>query len=144
MAATGGWRVRPETETGRGFADLLLDRTHEAGNHEVVLVEVWDWLADAGDALRSWHRKLEHLDARTRASEDRAARVGGAWVLRATSRNRALVRDHPALFRAQFPADAAAWLIALADPARPMPPEPALVWVSVNGERLWAARPVKR
>ena len=142
MAASGGWMVRPEAESGSGFADLLVERTRETGMREIGLVEVWDWLPDVGDAFRSWRRKLAHLEARVRAgaNEDRAACVGGAWVLRATSRNRALVRDHPALFRAQFPADTGAWLAALVDPAREMPPQPALVWVSVKGDRLWAAR----
>ena len=142
MAASGGWTVRPEAESGSGFADLLLERTSATGVGEVCLVEVWDWLPDVGDAFRSWQRKLAHLEARVRAgaNEDRAARLGGAWVLRATSRNRALVRDHPALFRAQFPGDPGAWLTALVDSARPLPPAPVLVWVSVSGDRLWAAR----
>ncbi|HET7520747.1 MAG TPA: helix-turn-helix domain-containing protein [Candidatus Limnocylindria bacterium] len=133
VASEGGWRVRPEAETGSGFADLVLARPGDA-----ALIEIWDWVPDVGDAFRSWRRKREHLEASHVTEDD--VRVSGLWVLRGTRRNRTLLRDHPALFRAQFPGSGAAWLGALSDPSRPMPLEPAILWVSVDGRRLWPAR----
>lgn len=133
-AARGQWKPMPEARTGNGFVDMVLER-----HAETAVVEVWDWLADVGDAFRSWDRKLEQWRARVGAS-GQAARVAGIWVVRASRRNHRLVHDHPAIFRARFPASGAAWLAALTDQARPMPPEPALIWVSVRGDRLYPAR----
>jgi hypothetical protein len=144
IATRGGWKPRPEVETGSGFADLVLRRSGETASEtasEIALIEVWDWLPDVGEAFRSWRRKLERLEAtRQPRQPGDEARVSGAWVLRATRRNRTLLREHPALFRAQFPASGAAWLTALTVPSRPMPLEPAILWVSVDGTTVWPAR----
>lgn len=133
-ARGGGWMTEPEAVLEAGgdrsqVADLLLRRSREA-----ALVEIWDWLADVGAAFRSWDRKLGRLAA----SSDDA--VAGCWVLRATRRNRALVSEHPALFAARFHGSGTAWLAALHDPSRPMPTEPALLWVTVRADRLYPAR----
>jgi transcriptional regulator with XRE-family HTH domain len=140
LAARGRWTVQPEADTGNGFADLVLGR-RSGTTSEKALIEVWDWLADVGDAFRSWRRKLERLEAQTQAQEERRWRLSGVWVLRATRRNRSLLREHPALFRAQFPGSGAAWLASLGDPTHAMPSETALLWASVTGDRFWSARP---
>ncbi|OGN86163.1 MAG: hypothetical protein A2X23_04150 [Chloroflexi bacterium GWC2_73_18] len=59
--------------------------------------------------------------------------------MRATKRNRALVRDHRAFFRARFPVAGDRWLRALAGEA-PAPSAPGLLWVDLRGTRLWGAR----
>ena len=129
-AAGGGWRAAAEQLAGgSGFADLVLSRGEQR-----VLLEVWSWLADVGEAFRSWERKLERLSA-----ADGGA-VNGCWVLRATRRNRDLVTAHRTLIGARFPGSAAAWLTALSNPAVTPPPEAGLVWVTVRGDRLFASR----
>ena len=130
-AASGGWQSRPEHGLGgAGVADLVVSR-----RDELALIEVWDWFADVGDAFRSWDRKLENLQAPT----DR--RVSGCWIVRATQRNRRLISAHRTLFAGRFPGGGAAWLNALTARQCPMPANPALLWVTVGGERLFVARP---
>lgn len=129
IATRGGWSIRPEQHVaGAGVADLLLTRTEDT-----ALIEIWNWLADVGDAFRTWDRKLERL----RTSDPWAS---GCWVIRATRRNRQLVADHRTLFAARFPASGTAWLRALEHANAPMPDAAALLWVSVRGDRLIAAR----
>jgi hypothetical protein len=111
-----------------GVADLLLQR-----DGRTALVEVWNWLADVGDAFRSWDRKLERLRTADPATS-------GCWAIRATRRNRQLVADHRTLFSARFPGSSAGWMNALENGDAPMPDAAALLWVSVRGDRLIAAR----
>jgi transcriptional regulator with XRE-family HTH domain len=132
IAAGGGWSVGSEAAIGgAGVADLVLRRPSET-----ALVEIWNWFADVGDAFRSWDRKLERLAA---SGERRAS---GCWVVRATRRNRDLVATHRTIFGSRFPGSPASWLVSLGDPARPMPPQPAILWVSVKGDRLFSSRGV--
>ncbi len=129
-AASGGWRAATEQLTGRaGFADLVLSRGDER-----ALVEVWTWLADVGDAFRSWERKLERL------ADIGGSAMTGCWVLRATRRNRELVAAHRTLFDSQFPASSEAWRAALTDAGAPAPRSAGLLWVTVRGDRLYASR----
>lgn len=129
IAARGGWSVRPEQSiAGAGVADLVLTR-----EDRTALIEIWNWLADAGDAFRSWDRKLEGL----RTSDPAAS---GCWAIRATRRNRQLVADHRTLFAAKSPGSAVAWMRAIERVDAPMPDAAALLWVSVRGDRLIAAR----
>jgi hypothetical protein len=143
LAAQGGWGGTPEVRLDAGpggsrSADLVLER-----GLEVVLVEVWDWLDDVGAAFRAWDRRLLRLDARAtmRSREEGSpTTVTGLWILRATRRNRALVRDHRAVFAARFPVPGRAWLAALTIPGRACPPGAGLLWTDVRGTRLSAAR----
>jgi transcriptional regulator with XRE-family HTH domain len=131
VAVDGGWSVDPEWSLGgAGVADLVLRCPSEA-----ALIEVWNWFADVGDAFRSWDRKLERIGAGGDAT------VAGCWVVRATRRNRELLASHRTIFAARFAGRAAAWLAALNDAKRPMPSKPAILWVSVDGGRLFAPRP---
>jgi transcriptional regulator with XRE-family HTH domain len=128
-AQRGGWRAVPELHTaGAGFADLALHR----GN-ELAMTEVWTWLADVGASFRSWDRKLESL-------QGQAVTASGCWILRSTRRNRDLVADHATLFAARFQGSATAWMAALNSHDSPMPRDPALLWVNVAGDRLFASR----
>ncbi len=144
-AAGGGWRAQPERaidlDPGRSrAADVILARIHE-----LALVDVFDWIDDGGEALRSWDRRLATVEARAIAlappdSDAATLHVSGLWVLRATRTNRRLVAEHRSLFQARFPSSGAAWLRALSDPKGPMPQAPALLWINVGGDRLYPAR----
>lgn len=128
-AVPGGWSVRAEQPVAPvGAADLLLAR-----DGDTALVEVWNWLADVGEAFRSWDRKLERLRTTNPATS-------GCWAIRATRRNRQLIADHHTLFTARFPGSAGAWIRALEHADAPMPDAAALLWVSVRGDRLIATR----
>lgn len=155
IATAGGWQALPEepidrdARTSRG-ADVLLRRLYSRPGRantperaEYALVEIWDWFDDVGAPIRAWTSRLAAVDryavARMRGDES-LPRTGGCWVVRATHRNRALVHDHGHFFHARFPGSSQAWLRALSDRTAEMPIEPALVWVSVKGDRLFPAR----
>jgi hypothetical protein len=129
-AVAGGWRAATEQLAGgAGFADLLLSRGDER-----ALVEVWTWLADVGDAFRSWERKLERLGSAA------SSPLSGCWILRATRRNRELVAAHRTLFDSRFSARSEAWRAALTDVDASAPQSAGLLWVTVRGDRLYASR----
>ncbi len=150
-AAPGGWHGFAElgiddAAHGSRFIDVALERHRD--RPEMAVLEVVDWIDDVGAGLRDWTRRLARADqlATARLTRDDPAKgglilpaVSGCWVLRATRRNRDLVRDHSLVFRSRFGGSGTAWLAALRGPA-PMPSEPAILWVSIDGERLWAAR----
>jgi transcriptional regulator with XRE-family HTH domain len=137
-AEPGGWAAEPEAALPDDgprprSIDVLLTR---ATRREAAVVEIWDLMMDGGEAMRG-------LEAKVLATRRRLGpgwQVQGLLVLRATRRNRALVRDLAPLFAARYPAPSAGWLRALADPAAPMPHAPGFAWSSVAGDRLAAAR----
>lgn len=153
--ARGGWRAMPEApldDAARGSrsADVLLERggaSDLATGVEVALIEVIDWFDDVGAAFRDWDRRLARvarsaLVSHTRDIDGGGPRlplVAGCWVLRATRRNRRLIASHAALFRVRCPGDGREWLAALATHTR-MPSAAAMLWISVDGSRLWPAR----
>lgn len=138
FASKGGWRARPEhgidawAHRSRSI-DAFLERPEE---REIAVVELFDFLVDGGDAMRSMTDKLAAV--RRQVASD--TRVSGLFVLRATRRNRVLVNELRDVIRARFPASSTAWIEALARTDRPMPAEDGFVWASVDGSRLFAAR----
>ena len=147
-AIPGGWGALPEelidreARTSRA-ADVLLHRRRRPTPAEYALMEVIDWFDDVGAPMRDWSRRLEAVERYSIArmiGDDELPRVSGCWVVRATNRNRTLIAEHRNLFRSRFPGSGAAWLDALTDPAKPMPNEPALLWVNVDGTKLFPAR----
>ncbi len=139
---------------GTRSLDLWLQRTRpgESPIVEVAAIEVFDWFEDVGAALRDWDRRLAKVEQRavarlTREHPPSGATivpvVSGCWVVRATVRNRGLVRDHAHLFAAKFPGDARAWIDALGSEA-PMPSQSGLLWAAVDGSRVFAARTLAR
>lgn len=148
-AASGGWGARPEVAIGdaaRGAwsIDVLLGRADE-----LAVMEIFDWFEDVGAAVRSWDRKLARTEASAIARmppplatgrPERLPRVSGCWIVRATQRNRGLLTAHGGLFRARFPGPAGTWLRALRDRGTAMPEEPGLLWVAVDGTRIWPSR----
>jgi transcriptional regulator with XRE-family HTH domain len=137
-AAKGGWTAIPEAAVDQGrwsrSIDVLLGR---AARREAAVVEVWDLLLDGGEAFRGLAGKVHALGEQL----SDGWRVRGLLVVRATRRNRVLVRELMPLIDARFPASSAGWLRALADPAVPMPDADGFAWTDVAGARLFAARP---
>lgn len=155
MASGGGWSSRVEAaldDPARGSrsADVLLERTNAKARMEIALMEIWDWFDDVGAGFRSWDGKVARVERGALAriplspadAREEAAlpHVGGCWIVRATVRNRALVAAHRALFAARFPGAGREWLRAITDPNVAMPAEPAMLWVSVTGDRIWPVR----
>jgi transcriptional regulator with XRE-family HTH domain len=138
FAARGGWRARPEhaidprAQRSRSI-DVFLERP---ALHDLAVVELIDLLADGGDVMRGLTDKVMAV----RRTATTGTRVGGLLVLRATRRNRGLLLQLRAVVSARFPASSAAWIAALSSADRPMPPDDGLVWVSVDGSRLFPAR----
>jgi hypothetical protein len=149
VAAGGGWRGVPEQALDADLArsrhgDVVLSRRRAtAAVQEVCLVEVVDWVADAGESVRDFQRRLAALDryavARMRPA-DAVPISGGCWLLRATRRNRELINEHRHFFRSRFPGSGRTWLAALTSTAAPMPADPALLWVDVGGTRIFPSR----
>lgn len=107
----------------------------------IVLQEAWNLIGDIGAGLRSSARKRADSDAASvlAGGDDGPYRVASCWVVRATTRNRALVARYPEVFSAAFPGSSAAWVRALTTPTAP-PTEPGLVWCDVAATRLFAWR----
>lgn len=147
-AKPGGWRPLPEEQLDREarssrWIDVLLERRHPHAPTEYCSCEIWDWMADVGGSVRDFSRRLDGLDRYGVAhmhGDDPLPLASGFWLLRATRRNRQLVAEHRNFFHARFPGSGRAWLAALTDAAAPMPTEPALLWVSVDGRRVFASR----
>jgi len=137
FARPGGWRPAPELVLGPArwarSIDVALTRP---ATREAVVVEVWDWLDDVGAAMRSLGAKVEALQARLGPEW----RVRGLFVVRATARNRQLVREFRGVFASRFPGGSRAWLRALGDPTAPMPARDGLAWSVSGGSHLRAAR----
>ena len=136
VARPGGWRGRPEYGIDPSAAwsrsiDVLLDRRDGA---EFAVVELEDLLADGGSAMRGLADKV----AAVRRSSPPEAHVAGLLILRATSRNRATMKELASLFETRFPGSSSAWLRALQNPNEPMPLEDGVLWSSVSGDRLMA------
>ena len=149
VASAGGWRGVPEQAldadlTRSRHGDVVLTRRRAtAAAHEVCLIEVVDWVANAGESVRDFQRRLAALDryavARMRPA-DAVPISGGCWLLRATRRNRELINEHRHFFRSRFPGSGRTWLAALTSTAAPMPADPALLWVDVGGTRIFPSR----
>jgi transcriptional regulator with XRE-family HTH domain len=144
--------LRLARQTGRGRRFELPTRPGDPGRsvdvglrddrqRTLVLVEAWNRLDDIGVAARSTNRKIAEMEdlGVVAGGDDEPYRVAAVWVLRATVRNRGLVRRYPDVFAARFPGSSVAWVAALQDGMRP-PNEPGLVWSDVAGTRLLAWR----
>ena len=148
LSAPGGWTPRPEefidreARTSRA-ADVLLYRRRPSQPAEYALWSVTDWIDDVGAVVRDFGRRVDAVERYAIARmlpDEPLPRTGGCWVVRATQRNRRLIGEHRHFFRARFPGSGRAWLASLTSSAAPIPSEPTLIWVSVDGERLFPAR----
>jgi transcriptional regulator with XRE-family HTH domain len=133
MGAAGSWTGQPEfrVRTADGvdrFIDVLLDR---ATRREAVVVEIVDWIADLGEDLRGLQRKVDAIRAMRPGW-----RVAGLLVIRATARNRAVVRGLSDLLGSRF-TSGAAWLRALRTDAA-LPEGDGILWAGSQSVRLSA------
>ena len=144
----GGWeglaeeRLDADGQRSR-WADVILWRIAADGVHEYALWDVHDWVPDAGAMVRDFQRRLDAVDRYAVAkmpSDATVPRTGGCLVLRATARNRRLVGEHRHFFAGRLPGSGGQWLHALGRTSAPLPKEPALIWVTVRGDRLYPAR----
>lgn len=127
--------TRP-TEPWRSVDVGLLDERRG----RLVLVECWNTIGDVGAAVRSSERKRAESDVLAVARfGERTPIVATVWVVRASARNRALVRRYPEVFATTFRGSSQTWLAALVESAPP-PPETGLVWCDVAATRLFAWR----
>ncbi len=110
-----------------------------AARRQLVHVECWNTIGDIGAAVRSSTRKRAELHDLAIARWGTAATTGLVWVVRATSRNRALVARYPEVFARAFGGSSRLWLDALTTGSRP-PTDPGLVWCDVGATRLSAWR----
>jgi transcriptional regulator with XRE-family HTH domain len=136
-AAAGEWRATPEAALPDDgpwprSIDVLLRRPARG---ETAVVEVVNYLADVGDAIRNLEAKVLAV-----ARRETVGTVAGLLLVRRTRRNRQVVSDLRTLFAARYPGSSSAWLRALRDPTAPMPAEAGFAWTSVRGDRLAAAR----
>lgn len=106
----------------------------------LTFVECWNTIGDLGAAARSTNGKLAEAETLAVAvGGERPHRVAGCWVVRATARNRALVRRYPEILAARFPGSSLGWVRALTLGTDP-PDQPGLVWCDVGAARLFAWR----
>jgi transcriptional regulator with XRE-family HTH domain len=138
ISRRGGWSARPErpidpdARRSRSI-DVELER---AVRREIAVVEIVDLLTDGGDAMRGLADKI----AAVRREVGTSWTVSGLLILRATTRNRGLVREFVDLFAGRFAGSSAIWLRAMRDPAVPMPAADGLAWSTVTGNRFFTAR----
>jgi transcriptional regulator with XRE-family HTH domain len=130
------WHVTLESPVpgpGRRSTDIRLDR----GN-ETVLIEV--------------ETRIHALEGIIREGAEKRAAVAGAvsalgsihvvLVLPSTRHHRALVKAHPGIVAAAFPADQASLAQALASPDVPWPGD-GILWITVPTDRQPAAAPMR-
>lgn len=115
----------------------------------LALIECWNTFGDIGNSTRSSDRKTaEAAMLAVALGGERPYRVATCWVVRATTRNRALLARYPEVFRARFPGSSIGWVRALTVSAGavgagrpPEPPwEPGLIWCDVATTRLFPWR----
>ena len=144
LAVTGGWRARPERPIDPGATrsrsiDVYLSR---GDGQEVAVIEIVDLVTDVGDVLRGLADKVAAIrrERAARSADGPPSLVAGLLVIRATRRNRALVKSLSGMFDSRFPTPGRRWLQALSDPGMPMSAADGFVWSTVSGDRLFAAR----
>ena len=104
-----------------------------------IEIECWNTIGDVGAASRSSGRKQAELEAFALARWGGQARTRSVWVVRATSRNQALIARYPEVFAARFPGSSKAWIGTLTIGSEP-PEEWGLVWSDVGATRLFPWR----
>jgi transcriptional regulator with XRE-family HTH domain len=136
-ARPGGWTARvehgidPMSRRSRSVDVILERRTRR----QIAIVELVDLLVDGGEAMRGLSDKV----AAIRRQEPRAT-VAGLLVIRATARNRAIVRELAGLMQARFAGGSRVWVDALRDPNLELPTGDGVAWMRVDGSSLYAAR----
>ena len=106
----------------------------------LTVVECANLVTDIGAMARNFDWKVSKAEEVAIAIGGEVPyAVGACLVMRASARNRALVRRYAAVFATQWPGSSAAWVAALTS-GGPCPSEPGLVWCDVGETRLFAWR----
>lgn len=117
------WRQTPEAAVpgpGRRSVDLRLD-----GLHAIVLVEVESHLGNLEEIIRELHSKRQAL---AEAEPDRTRRpIHVVLCLPRTRHHLSILRAHPRIIAAAFPASSADLVLALGDCSKPWPGEGVLL-----------------
>lgn len=106
-------------------------------NGWAICAECWNTFGDLGAATRSSRRKVAELEQVAVGLWGADARAGLVWVVRDTTRNRALIARYPEVFAATFTGSSRGWVAALTTGAEP-PIGPGLVWCDTATARLHA------
>jgi hypothetical protein len=104
---------------------------------ELIVIEIWNRLADVGAAARSTARKRADVEALgiLAGGDDDAYGIAIGWLPTETAANRRLVSRYPAVCRASFPGSSVAWVHCLLEGGEP-PAQPAIAWIDVANGRL--------
>jgi hypothetical protein len=102
----------------------------------LIGIECWNSMDDIGAGARSSDRKRAELGAQAIARWGEGGRASVVWIVRATARNRSLLRRYPEVFAARFRGSSRRWLATLTQGAA-APEEPGLVWCDVAATHLF-------
>ena len=105
----------------------------------VMCLECWNTIGDVGAAVRASVRKSAELEAMAAGLWGDGVKMSLVWVVRATTRNRALVARYPEVFASRFAGSSRAFVAAITGNGEP-PSQPGLVWCDVSATRLSAWR----
>ena len=140
LGRAAGYRVRFELATKSTepwhSSDVVLE---DATRTTLIDVECWNSMDDIGAAARSSTRKQSQLAEQAVASWGHRGRAAVVWVVRATLRNRTLLRRYPEVFATRFPGSSRRWLSALLEGTE-APDEPGLVWSDIGASQLFEWR----
>lgn len=137
-AATYAGAFELPTRPAEPWRSVDIGLVDERGRR-MILVECWNTFGDIGAAARSTNRKRADLEALIAGRWGGEGTIGVVWVVRATTRNRALLQRYPEVFASRFPASSRAWVDALTIGA-PIPTETGLVWCDVGATRIFEWR----
>lgn len=134
---TGAFELAVRPSDSRRSVDVCL---RDDRRRRLVIMECWNLIGDVGAAARSTSRKVaEAEDLAIAIGDGQPHAVSACWVVRATRRNRELVRRYPEVFASRFPGSSVGWVRALTTGAEP-PKEPGLVWCNVHTTRIFPWR----
>jgi transcriptional regulator with XRE-family HTH domain len=107
----------------------------------LIQVECWNTFGNLNASMRSTDRKRAEAESLAIAiGNGDPYSVHSVWVVRATRRNRELLRRYPEIFAARFAGTSRAWIATLTKGTRP-PQGLGLVWCDVGATRLSEWRP---
>ena len=108
-----------------------------AARRLAIEAECWNTIGDIGAATRASRRKQVELAELAVARWGADARARLVWVVRESTRNRALLGRYPEVFASTFTGSPHDWVEALTAGSEP-PDDPGLVWCDLAAGRLHA------
>jgi transcriptional regulator with XRE-family HTH domain len=123
---------------GRHSVDVFV---RDDRGRRLLVIECVNTLGDIGAAVRALGWKLTKAQELAATLPEPSYKFHGCWVMRASRRNRELVRRYPEVFGSRFPGSSMRWMRALAEGFAP-PAETGLVWSDIACTRLleWRQR----